>query len=154
MSSLFQIRNLGYVRKIISVFKSILHILSKNFMEQGCWDMCRQNTIVFLNVAGFKCPILCMLFPEMNCLFKTTAETKINMWGFYKISGWTSDFRPHDWKSESWAFTPTNPVVLEDGGLHAVLFRWWVIATKSPTETHGPSISASVSLGHFSFTKL
>lgn len=77
----------------------------------------RQNTIVFLNVAGFNCPILCMLFPGMNCLFKTTAETVVperNMWGFYKISGWTSHFGLHDWKSELWAFTPTSPTVLED----------------------------------------
>lgn len=84
------------------------------FMGQGCSDMCRQNTIVFLNVAGFNSPILCMLFPGMNCLFKTTAETKRNMWCFYKTSGWTSDFRSHDWKSESWACAPTSPVVLVD----------------------------------------
>lgn len=112
------------------------------FMGQGCLDTCRQNTIIFLSVTRFNCPVLCMLYPWMNSrLFKTTAETKGNMWGFYK-NLWLDLWFQAIWlKMWILGFYPHIPCC-SGGWLGYMLFclRWWVIATKSLTETHGPSL--------------
>lgn len=100
------------------------------------------------NVADFNCPILCMVPtpPWMNWLFKAAAETKGNKWyleGGKKslqnlglsfwfwatwLKMWILDFPPQPCCSGGWS------------GYTLFCIRWWVIAIKSLTEIHSPSI--------------
>lgn len=118
------------------------------FTVQRCSDVCRQSTPIFL-LWQILTVQYCAWFPPplgwIGFLKQQLRPRGINdIWrgerNLYKISGWASDFGPHDWKCESWTSPPQPCCSGGWSGYTLFCIRWWVIAIKSLTEIRSPSI--------------